>query len=429
MGAWLLPRFLCTTAFHAGPAAAAERSPVQLTVAGLSYGAARRLSEQGLNEFTRKTGISLNSLPAWGNSTDQLAVARNTLRQHLATPDVYVIDAIWPGSLAEHLLDLRSYLTKEQEGQLPELMENDTVRGRVVGLPFYLNVGMLYYRSDLLKKYGYRQPPATWDELEKMAAAIQKGERQAGHPAFWGYVWQGGAYEGLTCNALEWQVSYGGGKVIEPDGRVSVNNAYAAQALRMAARWIGSISPASVLSYTEADSLNAFRSGNAAFLRYWSSGYAPVQEDGSAVRNQFKIALLPGGPRGRAQTMGGFQIAVSRYSSHGRESSELAKFLTSAPVQKARAIEDGYLPTIPRLYDDPQLLKAVPPAAALRQAGLAQWVARPSSIAGNAYAEVSRAYFQAVHSVLSGQAPVAQALAGAEKQIVSIMRSSHSSGK
>ncbi len=402
---------------------------VALTLAGLGYGAARRLSEEGLDDFTQRTGISVHTLPAWGNSADQLEVTRNTLKQHFATPDVYVIDVIWPGSLAENLLDLRPYLTDEDDGHLPELMANDTVRGRLVSLPFYLNIGMLYYRPDLLKKYGYRQPPQTWGELEKMAAVIQRGERKAGHSGFWGYVWQGSAYEGLTCNALEWQVSFGGGRLVESDGAVSVNNPRAAQALRMAARWVGSISPPSVLSYNESDSLNAFRSGNAAFLRYWSSGYAPANQEDSAVRDRFKVTLLPAGPHGRAQTMGGFQIAASRYSSHSRESAELARFLTSAGVQERRAIQDGYLPTRPRLYNNPELLKAVPQAEALRKAGLTDWVARPSSSTGNAYGDVSRTYYGAVHAVLSHQMQPEEALGNVEKRLIEIMRASRSSRK
>ena len=75
-----------------------------------------------------------------------------------------------------------------------------------------MNIGMLYYRRDLVDKYGYRRPPTTWSELEAMAARIQKGERAAGKTKFWGYVWQGAAYEGLTCNALEWQTSSGAGR-------------------------------------------------------------------------------------------------------------------------------------------------------------------------------------------------------------------------
>lgn len=407
----------------------AQRKKVLLTLAGLSYGVARRLPQQGLNDFTSRTGISVHDLPAWGNSADQFAVTRNTLKKHFGTPDIYVIDVIWPGSLAGDLLDLNPYLTQKDRGHIPALLTNDTVDGRIVSLPFYLNIGMLYYRPDLLAKYRFHQPPRTWSELETMAAAIQRGERKAGSSGFWGYVWQGSAYEGLTCNALEWQVSFGGGKIVESDGTVSINNARAAAALRTAARWVGSISPPSVLSYNESDSLNAFRTGNAAFLRYWSSGYSPANQEDSPVRGRFKVTLLPSGPKVRAQTMGGFQIAASRYSAHAREAAELARFLTSAEVQKCRALQDGYLPTLPHLYEDPELLKAVPQAEALRRTGLASWVARPSSVAGNAYAEVSKTYFNAVHAVLSRQIEPEEALRNVEKRVMELMRASRSSRK
>src|SRR5207248_7697270 len=119
------------------------------------------------------------------------------------------------------LQDLKPYDDGSVRRQLPELLRNDTVQGRLVSLPFYLNAGVLYYRTDLLKKYGFRHPPANWEELESMAARIQKGERAEGHAEFWGYVWQGGAYEGLTCNALEWQWSYGGGRIIEPESTIT----------------------------------------------------------------------------------------------------------------------------------------------------------------------------------------------------------------
>jgi trehalose/maltose transport system substrate-binding protein len=197
----------------------------------------------------------------------------------------------------------------------------------------------------------------------------------------------------------------------------------------MAAHWVGSISPPSVLSYTESDSLNAFRSGNAAFLRYWSSGYSLSNREDSAVRGRFSVALLPGGPHGRAQTMGGFQIAVSRYSAHPRESADLTRFLTGAQMQKNRALQDGYLPTRPGLYNDPELLKAIPQAQALRKAGLTDWVARPSSITGNSYADVSRTYYDAVHAVLSASLQAEEALRGVEKRLLDLMRGSRSSRK
>ena len=398
----------------------ALRRGISLTVAGLPYQLSERLPREGLDAFQKETGIQVEFVPSWGTSADQLALILGTLKRHYPTPDVYLIDMIWPGTLHRDLLDLTPYLREDSHDELPELLKNSTVDGRIVSLPFYVNTGLLYYRSDLLRKYGYRHPPATWKELRAMAARIQHGERAAGHRGFWGYVWQGNAYEGLTCNALEWQASFGGGRIIEDDGTISVNNPHTVEAFGEAAAWVGSISPPSVLTYTEADSLNAFRSGNAAFLRYWSSGFRSIRKVDSAIEGRFKVTALPAGPRGRAQTTGGFEFAVSRYSVHQREAADLVVYLAGSQVQKSRAIQEGYLPTIRRLYRDPDILEAVPEARIVKRDGLNGWVLRPSTIAGQKYAAASKSYYQAVHRILSRQCSPQEGLIDLEKELVGL---------
>ncbi len=87
---------------------------------------------------------------------------------------------------------------------MPQLLPDYTVEGRVVAVPYQVNIGSLEYRADLLREYGYDHPPKTWDELEGMAKRIQAGERGKGKKDFWGFVWQGAESEALTCNPLEW---------------------------------------------------------------------------------------------------------------------------------------------------------------------------------------------------------------------------------
>ena len=138
-------------------------------------------------------------------------------------PDVYGIDVIWPEILADEFVDLRTYIPeREIAAHFPGLIASYSVKGKLVALPYTMAVGALFYRVDLLRQYGYREPPKNWDELEAMAARIQKGERAKGHADFWGYVWPGAPAEALACNALEWQASEGGGTVIE-NGTVTVD--------------------------------------------------------------------------------------------------------------------------------------------------------------------------------------------------------------
>src|SRR4029077_4761544 len=154
----------------------------------------------------------------------------------------YSIDVIWPGMLAQYFIDLKPYFPNEVPLQFPALAAGYTVDNKLVAMAYRADIGLLYYRTDLLRQYGYREPPRTWDELEIMAARIQAGDSAKGKENFWGFVCEGAVSEALTCNALEWQASEGGGQIIEKDRTISVNNPHAIQAWRRAARWVGSIS-------------------------------------------------------------------------------------------------------------------------------------------------------------------------------------------
>ena len=368
-------------------------------------------------EFTRETGIRVKDLPAPETAVDQLALWRKLLQNSSEAPDVFAIDVIWPALIAEYSLDLNIYRSDTAQ-DFPALVANNVVNGQLVAMPYHANAGMLFYRSDLLRAYGYRTPPATWDELEKMAARIQAGERSKGRKHFWGYVWQGAASEALTCNALEWQVSEGGGRIIEEDGRISVNNSNAIRSWERAARWIGTISPLSVIAYKEWDAVNLWRSGNAAFMRNWPTYYLTGESEGSAIRGEFAATLLPGGRGGRAGTFGGGSFSVFRNSRHPVEATALVRFLCRRDVELARMRETLQPAVIPELYDAPDAIKAGPYLPELKQLMLKSVVARPSTETGEKYGQVSEAYFQAVHSVLTKEKTAALAASDLEKQLV-----------
>ena len=373
---------------------------------------------QALEDFTRETGIVVRQLSAPESSDEQLVFDRRLLEGGATTPDVYVIDATWPGTLGEHLLDLRPRLGAEADEHFPALVANNVVHGRLVAMPYHANVGILFFRTDLLREHSYRGPPGTWDELEAMAKTIQDGERAKGHQDFWGYVWQGAPYEGLTCNALEWQASESGGRIVEDDGTISVDNPRTIKAWDRAAAWIGVVSPPEVVGYREADAENAFRDGKAAFMRNWPSNYSPTQGSTSRVRGQFDITLVPGGSGGHAMALGENALAVSRHSLHADEAVALVKYLSRRDVQLARSRLTSLPPTLPDLYDEPRVLAANPYYAPLKKVFLGGAISRPSAVTGLKYGAVSRAYFRAVHSVLTRQQKAAAAVAALERELV-----------
>jgi trehalose/maltose transport system substrate-binding protein len=375
--------------------------------------------QQELQQFTRETGIRVKLLPSADSARQRLALWQESLGT-ASGPDVYGIDVIWPGILNENLIDLNPYFANQIALQFPRIATNYTVDNKLVAMPYRADVGVLYYRTDLLRQYGYRAPPRTWDELETMAARIQAGERAKGKREFWGFVWQGAADEALTCNALEWQASEGGGQIIEENKTISVNNPNAIRAWQRAAHWVGSISPPGVVGYREWDSLNVWVAGDAAFIRHWPSAYLDSEAAGSSIRNKFDAALLPGGKAGRVGTLGGWGLAVSRFSAHPHEDLELVRYLTRRDVQVKRSRVLSLPPTLPELYNLPEVLEPNPRFALLSQAFRTGTVSRPSAVTGKKYVDVTEAYIRAVHSVLTRENSASEAAAALENELVRI---------
>jgi trehalose/maltose transport system substrate-binding protein len=396
------------------------REPVTLTLleewSNKAFSEAR---QQELQQFTRETGIRVSLLPSPDSARQRLVLWRELLGTGASGPDVYGIDVVWPGMLSEYFVDLKPYFANEVSLQFPAIAAGYVVDNKLVAMAYRADIGLLYYRTDLLRKYGYRDPPKTWDELEIMAARIQAGERAKGKKQFWGFVWQGAADEGLTCNALEWQAAEGGGRIIEQDKTISVNNPQAIRAWQRAARWVGSISPPGVVGYREWDSLNVWVAGDAAFMRHWPSAYFDSQAAGSAIRNKFDTTLLPGGQAGRVGTLGGWGLAVSKFSPHPRESLELVRYLTRRDVQEQRSRILSQPPTLSELYNLPELREPNPRFDILNQAFRTGMVLRPSNVTGKKYQEVTDAYIQAVHSVLTGHKGASEAAAALENELVS----------
>jgi trehalose/maltose transport system substrate-binding protein len=395
--------------------------PVTLTL--LEEWSNKRFSDarqQQLQQFTRETGIRVRLLPSPDSARQRLALWEELLGTGASGPDVYGIDVIWPGILNKYFIDLEPYFANEISHQFPEIAASYTVDKKLVAMPYRADVGLLFYRTDLLQEYGYHEPPRTWDELETMAARIQAGERAKGKKQFWGFVWQGAADEVLTCNALEWQASEGGGRIIEQDHAISVNNPQAIRAWQRAAHWVGSISPPGVVGYREWDSLNVWVAGDAAFMRHWPSAYIDSQAAGSPIRNKFDAAMLPGGKAGRMGALGGWGFAISRLSVHPHESLELIRYLTRRDVQVNRSHVLSQPPTLPELYNLHEVLEPNPHFELLNQALRTGTVSRPSNVAGEKYPDVSNAYIQAVHSVLTGEKGAPEAAAALENELLRI---------
>lgn len=360
--------------------------------------------------WEEKTGNTVTFVPMPSSTTDQFAQYKLWLAARNADVDVYSVDVIWAPQLSEQFLDLTAAFASVAADHFPSIVASQTVDGKLVALPFFTDAPALFYRKDLLEKHG-EKVPTTWEELEATSKKIQDAEREAGQKDLWGYVWQGAAYEGLTCNALEWIKSNGGGQIVEPDGTISVNNPEAVKALEMAHGWVGTISPGGVLSYTEEESRGVWQTGNAVFMRNWPYAYALGSGPDSPIKGKFEVAPLPsgGGDNKSAATLGGWNVAVSKFSPNPEAATELALYMASSEFQKQAALRLSHLPTIQALYDDPDIAAQQPLIPRWKEIFL-NAVPRPSAPTKVSYNEVSNKFWSAVHEVLAGTTPAADAL-------------------
>jgi len=345
--------------------------------------------------------ITVNVVERPTSTTETLAQYQQFFDAQSGELDVFQIDVAWPGLVAEHVLDMNDYLDEDFLGTFyPGVLQGYTVQGRLVGVPWFAGAGMLYYRTDLLEKYGL-EVPQTWDEFYDAAKQIQDGER-AENADFWGFVYQGKAYEGLTCDALEWQASVDGGIILTPDGVVDVNNPNAIDIFDKQASWVGDIVPEAVLTFEEEDARAVWQAGNAAFMRNWGYAYPLGQADDSVIKDLFEVGPLPGKEPGMsASTLGGWGLAVSKYSDNVDASVAFVKWVTSPEQQVWYTIQRGEQPVQPVVYESEELLEALPFIVKFKDV-LNFAVPRPTAVSGDQYATVSELYYTAVHDVLAG---------------------------
>jgi len=410
-------------ALLAAPLFAMSANAASVTISCGSVGQDYETCKKMTTDWSKKTGHDVKLFTAPNSTTDILALIRQLFAAKSPDLDVIMVDVVWPGVIKDHLLDLKPFSKGVEKEHFPAIVANNTVDGKLVAMPWFTDAGLLFYRKDLVEKYGLKAP-ATWEDMATAAKKIQDGERAAGNADFQGFVFQAKAYEGLTCDAVEWIHSYKGGNIVDAKGNITVNNPQAVKALTTARSWIGTIAPQGVLNYGEEEARGVFQNGNAAFMRNWPYAWSLGNAKDSKISGKIGVSALPkGGADGQnAATLGGWQLAVSKYSKSPAIAADLVMYLTSAEGQKYRAINGSYNPTIAALYKDKEVLAANPFFGSLYEV-FTNAVPRPATATGAKYPEVSSAFWNATHDVLSGTATAEDSLKKLEGKLKQVKRS------
>lgn len=319
-----------------------------------------------IGDFEKATGIGVNLLRQPTDTDQRRQGLLVPLKSKKADPDVFLMDVAWISQFAESnwLEPLDDIAGQIGAGVFFErvLALADSYGGKLLALPVYVDGGLLYYRKDLLTKYGYERPPETWNELVAISRKVQGKERRENR-AFYGFVWQGAQYEGLICNFVEFSASNGGGILLK-DRSIFLNTPENVTALELMRDLIHgeAISPPNTYTEMKEEEVRSFfQMGNAAFERNWPYAWSIHQEEGSPVRGRVGIAPLPHFESGRSvSTLGGWHIGISRYSDAKEDAQKLVQYILSYETQKNLASGLGWNSGRRDIYDDDEILSKFP---------------------------------------------------------------------
>ncbi|HEX6922526.1 MAG TPA: ABC transporter substrate-binding protein [Bacillales bacterium] len=367
-------------------------------------------SKKIIQAFEKKypnINVKFRELP--NNSGKQHDLYVTQLNAKSSKIDVFNVDVVWPAEFAQagYILPLDRFAQQDNfdlgmynQGALSAA----TFKGKQWALPLFTDVGLLYYRKDIVKK-----PPETWEELIKMAKKY-KGEKGTK----FGFVYQAKQYEGLVCNIIEYVASYGGAFL--KDGKVVVNNKDAIQGLKKMVQITQSnFVPGNITTFTEPETNAAFINGQSVFARNWPYMWETSGSDKSEVAGKVGVAPLPAGDSGSAAALGGWMAAINKYSEHKQAAWKFLKFIAGPQGQKIRALEGGKIPTIPSVLHDKEVLKANPFFAKKGfQKAVESAVARP--VAAN-YQKISSIIQIQVSKAISGKVSAEKAAKTMEKKL------------
>ncbi len=325
--------------------------------------------------------------------------------------DVVYMDVTWTPKFAAAgwLLPLDDVFRPEElSALLPKALDAGRYRGHLYRIPVRTDVGLLYYRRDLLEGAGIA-PPETFADLVAAAQRLQAPRDR------WGFVWQGSQYEGLTCVFLE-ILRGSGGFWVDPESLdVGLDRTEAVAALEFLRRCrsVDAISPPGVTSLKEDDSRRLFQDGQAVFLLNWPYVWRLAQAGDSPVAGKIGVSAVPHAPGQRGGgTLGGWGFGISRFSRNPPLAAQFIREAVSLEVQRALCLTSGYAPARVEAYRDPQLLSSnplLPEILALH----GDAVTRPA-IPG--YALASDILQRHVSACLAGLVTAERALANAAKE-------------
>jgi len=357
--------------------------------------------------------VTFHELPTQADQQRQQMIQNTQIKN--AKMGILSMDVVWTAEFAAKGYVEAMPPDTSTDGMLKATVDAATYFNKLYGLPQTSDGGLLYYRKDLLDKYGL-QVPTSFDEMKAACDKITAGEKNSKLGCFAG---QYNKYEGLTVNFDE-AVHGAGGVIVGDDGKPNVATPEATKGLQTLTDWFkdGHIPKAAITGAEEAGRVPV-QHGELIFHRNWGYVYNHAANDkDSDIKGKFDVAPLPGITGPGVSSLGGHTFAVAKNAENKGTALDFLKYVASPEVQKSNTLATSQSPVLESLYTDPDLVKKFPfmPTQLKSIQGAKP---RPKAVE---YGDVSLAIQDAAYGALQGQTQPDAALQALQAKLQTLIK-------
>lgn len=337
-----------------------------------------------------------------------------TLRSRNSRVDIFAVDQIWIPRFAKWAEPLERFFSEDElKKLLPQALRTCVYNDTLFAIPFFIDVGVLYYRKDLIEKLdngkeveNKLKEGITWNELIGLKDKF-KSEYL--------YVFQGDAYEGLICNYIE---ILGRENGIYENGKFDVYNYHTITGAHRLVDFIykHKITPVEVAEFDESKSYEYALENDIPFFRGWPT---TIKYSNLVSRSTRKLNLLSPAPLPKDSTgfsgsaIGGWNFILSSFSSVKEEAITFIKFVLSEEIQKLNYESGSYLPIVKSFYSDDELVSNHPRLGEFKRI-IENGVHRPADYN---YTKISDVLSFYLNKALKKELTVEEALKNAQAEI------------
>lgn len=298
------------------------------------------------------------------NTNERKELLARSLRNKSDRMDLFEVDIIWVKRFAKWCLPLDEFFPAEERNKfLPNALISCYEDTNLVAIPHYFDIGVLFYREDLLRKMpNYEtlksklQKSITWKEFIELSKSFSAEK----YPF---YIFPAEDYEGLVCSYIEMVLSQ------DPNffkqGKINLTKPESVNALSMLVDFIhnSNVSPIEVTNFNDNTGYEYFLKNDGLFFRGWPNfikDHKNFYQDEKKTKSLVEAALPHFEGKKPGFIIGGWNIMVSKYTDKKNEAGEFLRFIVSDEAQKILYDDGGYLPTLNKFYEEPEFTNQFP---------------------------------------------------------------------